>query len=371
MMKHAGLYLHIPYCAKKCCYCDFPSWAGRLGTARPYTARMLEEMREKAGSRVIDTLYIGGGTPSMLPPALMEELLTGARRCFEFSPDAECSSEANPGAISDRMLNVMAGGGINRLSLGAQACQERLLSMLGRIHTWADVEQAVQNARARGIGNINLDLMFSLPGQTLADWKETLEAALALKPQHLSCYALIPEEGTPMKDALDRGERKLPSDELDREMYELCRKMTAEAGMVQYEISNFALPGYECRHNTDCWKRREYIGIGCSACGFTDGVRYRNADTLDGYLAGEAPQEERIAPRDAMFESVMLGLRMTEGVSDALFREDHGISLREAFKEKLDGPVREGLAVWEDGHYRLTRRGMDVQNRVLVQLMDD
>lgn len=370
-MKHAGLYLHIPYCAKKCAYCDFPSWSGRMDTARPYIRRMLREMEEKAGSRVIDTLYIGGGTPSLLPPALMKELLGGVKACFEFAPGAECSCEANPGALSERMLEVLTEGGINRLSLGAQAFQEGVLARLGRIHKWRDVERAVSMAKAAGIENINLDLMFSLPGQTVQDWRETLEAALSLKPKHLSCYALIPEEGTPMKDALDRGEWQLTSDEEDRQMYELCRCLTERAGMVQYEISNFALPGYECRHNTDCWKRREYIGIGCSACGFINGVRYRNADTLDGYLAGELPEKEIISPREAMFESMMLGLRMTGGVRDDLFRKDHGMGIMEAFGEKTESVIRQGLAEWRDGCFRLTRKGMDVQNRVLVELMDD
>ena len=296
--------------------------------------------------------------------------ILGLKSVFPFTPDAECSCEVNPGMLSDRFAETVAENGINRVSMGAQALQDRLLRTLGRLHTVRDVEKSMTRLREHGIRNINLDLMFGLPGQSVPDWRETLEAAFSLEPEHLSCYGLIPEEGTEMKAAIDSGEVTLPSEEEEREMYDIACRLCEEHGFLHYEISNFALPGRECRHNTDCWERREYIGLGCAACGFKDGIRSRNPGTIAGYLAGEAPEEERISPADARFESMMLGLRMMKGVNEGAFQAQHGISMREAFGDRLNLPVKEGLAVFENGYYRLTRRGMDLQNRVLVALMD-
>ncbi len=370
MKKEIGLYVHIPFCARKCAYCDFASFAGREKDMGPYADRLIREMDKRASpDYLISTLYIGGGTPSLLPPGRMDQILSALRERFDFLPGAECSCECNPGTVTEAFLSVLRSYGINRLSFGAQARQQRLLSLLERIHTWPQVENSVNLARAFGFDNINLDIMLGLPGQTLADVRETLDAALSLRPRHLSCYGLIVEDNTKMKRMVDQGAWVLPDEELERDMYELCRETLLSHGFLQYEISNFAQSGYACRHNTDCWKRKEYLGLGSAACGFIGDIRYQNPPDLTDYLAGKPAEETVISPEDARFESVMLGLRMMEGVSEADFFRMHGVSLRDAFGDKLHKPLSQGLVEWRDGFLRLTRRGMDVQNSVLVELL--
>ena len=370
MKKELGLYVHIPFCRQKCAYCDFPSFAGRESDMEAYADRLIGEIKEKRDpDTVVATLYIGGGTPSLLPPRLMERILEELRSTFFFLPEAECSCECNPGTVTEDFLRVLKKGGVNRLSFGAQARQERLLCLLGRIHTWEQVEESVAMAHAQGFSNLNLDLMLGLPFQTMADVEETLQAALALSPTHLSCYGLIVEEGTKMHDQVESGKWELPSEETEREMYELCRNILSRHGFIQYEISNFALPGYPCRHNLDCWRRKEYLGLGSAACGFLNGVRYRNPPALNDYLAGKPPEKTVISSEDARFESVMLGLRTMEGVSEEAFFRMHGASLWDEYGEKLQKSMRLGLVIRENGYLRLTRRGMDVQNRILVDLL--
>lgn len=370
MKREIGLYVHIPFCIRKCAYCDFTSYPDRAKDMPAYVERVIREAEERAVPDArIATLYIGGGTPSLLSPKLMDRLLRALRERFSFSPEAECTCECNPGTVTAEFLNALRMNGVNRLSFGAQAGQERLLSLLGRIHTWRQVEESIGLARQAGFHNLNLDLMLGLPTQTLQDVRETLAAALALAPTHLSCYGLILEEGTRMKRQVDAGEWALPNEDTERDMYELCRETLAGNGFFQYEISNFARAGYACRHNVDCWKRKEYLGLGCAACGFLNGIRYQNPPDLAAYLQGRAAEETKISPEEARFESVMLGLRMTEGVSEKDFLLMHGVTLREAFGEKLIKPLSQGLLTWDGGFLRLTRRGMDVQNRVLVELL--
>ena len=370
MKKELGLYVHIPFCRQKCAYCDFPSFAGRESSMEAYVNRLIAEMKDRQDpDAVIATLYIGGGTPSLLPPGLMKRILEELRRHFDFLPDAECSCECNPGTVTEDFLQALKNGGVNRLSFGAQARQDRLLRMLGRIHSWEQVKESAAMAHNQGFTNLNLDLMLGLPGQTLSDMEETLLSALNLSPTHLSCYGLIVEEGTKMHAMVESGRWRLPAEETERDMYELCRTVLAENGYFQYEISNFALPGFLCRHNLDCWRRKEYIGLGSAACGFLNGVRYRNPPALDDYLACKPSEETAISPEDARFESVMLGLRMTEGVSERAFFQMHGVSLWDAYGEKLKKSLDAGLVIRDNEYLRLTRRGMDVQNRVLVDLL--
>lgn len=370
MKKELGLYVHIPFCQQKCAYCDFPSFAGRESSMEAYVDRLTAEMRERRNQgAVIATLYIGGGTPSLLPPHLMERVLEELRGHFDFLPEAECSCECNPGTVTEDFLRVLKKGGVNRLSFGAQARQDRLLRMLGRIHSWKQVRESAGMAHEQGFTNLNFDLMLGLPGQTLSDVEESLTSALALSPTHLSCYGLIVEEGTKMHAMVESGEWELPAEETERDMYELCRIVLAQNGFSQYEISNFSQPGFACKHNLDCWRRKEYIGLGSSACGFLNGVRYRNPPALDDYLACKSPEETVISPEDARFESMMLGLRMTEGVSEEAFFQMHGVSLWDVYGEKLKKSLNLGLVVRGNGCLRLTRRGMDVQNRVLVDLL--
>lgn len=396
-----GLYLHVPFCVSKCAYCDFASYATREADIPRYVEAVVREITQRGaetGHPRADTVFLGGGTPSLLDESQVARILQALSEAFPIEAGAEITCECNPGTLTTPFAQALGKAGVNRLSLGAQASQTRLLRLLGRIHTWEEVIASVETARQAGFDNINLDLMFGLPGggkgdrhllperpsgclvqevpvtfsagpQTVADLRETLLAAMALSPTHLSCYGLMVEEGAPIHRDIAAGKLVLPEEEVEREMYELARQTLAEHGFHQYEISNFAREGYECRHNLGCWTRVPYLGFGCAAHSFFDECRTMNPSKLDAYLAGEPPKTERVSKEEARFESLMLGLRMTRGVKDEDFTRMHGMSIREAFGEKLDKPLSAGLLQWHEGALRLTRLGMDLQNSVLVDLM--
>ena len=377
------LYLHIPFCARKCRYCDFASYAGRESDMASYVDALLTEAAEYDVSAPVDTVFIGGGTPSLLPPHLLDRLLTGVHARFNILPGCEFTTEANPGTLTAEWFSIAVRHGVNRLSLGMQAYQPHLLSMLGRIHDFNQVAHSVRLARAAGVADVSIDLMFGLPGQTCADWRETLSAALSLSPQHLSCYGLIPEDGTPLKAQLDSGELTLPDEDTERVMYEETLSTLASHGFRQYEISNFAQPGHECRHNVGYWTHVPYLGLGCAASSMLPSadpaakyIRIANPPRLDDYLAMIASRDftrretEPISPSDAQFETLMLGLRMTRGVSESDYATLHGESIDRRYGRALRKLVADGLLEHREGCWRLTRRGMDVQNAVLVDLMD-
>lgn len=381
------LYIHLPFCARKCRYCDFASYAGRMDAVPAYVDAVLAEGRAAAEALhhpCMDTVFLGGGTPSLLPPEQLTRLLDGLKALFPWAQDAEITAEANPGTLTASWLRAACLGGVNRLSLGMQAYQPHLLGLLGRIHDFPQVAESVRLAREACLDNISLDLMFGLPGQTVADWSETLEAALSLSPRHLSCYGLIPEGGTPLKDDLDAGLLSLPEEEAERAMYDHALVTLAQHGFRQYEISNFALPGYVCRHNLGYWRQVPYLGLGAAASSMLPGckagcayVRRTNPAGLDAYMAmlhrgtWETRTQETISPAEAQFETMMLGLRTTEGVSEEGFLRMHGVSLVTRYGARLSRLASSGLLAHDDGWWRLTRRGMDVQNAVLVELMDD
>ena len=367
-----GLYVHVPFCVSKCAYCDFASYAGREADIPRYVDAVVREITRRGaetGHPKADTIFLGGGTPSLLDEFQVTRILDALFEAFPIEEGAEITCECNPGTLTTPFAQALRKAGVNRLSMGAQARQARLLRLLGRIHDWEEVIASVEIARQAGFDNINLDLMFGLPSQTVSDVRETLEAAIALSPTHLSCYGLIVEEGTPICRDIAAGKLALPDEEVEREMYELARQTLAEHGFHQYEISNFAREGYACRHNVGCWTRVPYLGFGCAAHSFFEECRTMNPSKLDAYLAGEEPKTEQISKEEARFESMMLGLRMTRGVKDEDFTRMHGMSIREAFGEKLDKPIAAGLLEWHEGALRLTRLGMDLQNSVLVDLM--
>jgi oxygen-independent coproporphyrinogen III oxidase len=296
-------------------------------------------------------------------------ILDTLSNAFPIECDAEITCECNPGTLTTSFAQALHNVGVNRLSLGAQAKQSHLLQLIGRIHRWREVIASVDIAKKAGFGNINLDLMFGLPSQTVSAVQETLEAAIALLPTHVSYYGLIVEDGTPICCDLSEGKLELPDEEIERDMYELVRQMLAVHGFQQYEISNFAREGFACRHNIGCWTRVPYLGFGCAAHSFYEECRIMNPSNLDAYLAGEKPETEQISKEKAIFESMMLGLRMTRGVKDADFIRMHGQNIREAFGTKLNKPINDGLLEWHEDALRLTRQGMDLQNTVLVELM--
>lgn len=367
-----GLYVHVPFCASKCAYCDFASYAGREADIPRYVDAVIREIVRRGaetGHPRADTVFLGGGTPSLLDERQITRILDALHGAFPIEEGAEITCECNPGTLTARLAHALRKAGVNRLSIGAQARQARLLRLLGRIHDWQGVVASVETARQAGFDNINLDLMFGLPSQSVVDFRETLQAAIALSPTHLSCYGLIVEEGTPLCRDIAEGKLALPDEEAEREMYELARHTLAADGFDQYEISNFARPGHACRHNLGCWTRVPYLGFGCAAHSFFEQCRTMNPSRIDAYLAGDEPKTERISREEARFESMMLGLRLTRGVKNEDFADMHGMSIREAFGEKLDALINGGLLQWHEGALRLTRLGMDLQNSVLVELM--
>ena len=376
------LYIHIPFCVRKCTYCDFASFAGKEHRMRSYVDLLLLECDQQLASLHnpdITSIYIGGGTPSILPAELFQCLLQGIHARFHILPDCEWTCEANPGTLTPQWLDVARQNGVNRLSMGVQAKQSSLLSILGRIHEFSDVQQSVSMAKDHGIENISLDLMFGLPAQNLDMWVETLHAALELKPRHISCYGLIPEDGTPLKRDLDTGKLTLPDENDEREMYDTAIRILHQSGFQQYEISNFALPGYACQHNIGYWRQVYYLGIGVAAssmlpCTGYPYLRKTNPSTLEEYqsvLSGNLlPEIQFISKEEAMFETLMLGLRMNDGVNEQAFHTMHGVSLEAYRGPALRQQIQKGLIEMSHGSYRLTRRGMDIQNSILVDLMD-
>lgn len=376
------LYIHIPYCKQKCRYCDFASYVNQEGTMEAYVDALLAEADAALPSdTLIDTIFIGGGTPSILPAHLLDKLLKGIRTQADVSSTAEITCEANPGTLTDDWLAIAAANDVNRISMGMQAPQPELLSRLGRIHKPQDVIASVALVRKHGIQNLNLDLMFGLPGQTPQMWQGSLNAALSLSPEHLSCYGLIPEDGTPLKHDLDAGRLFLPDEEDERRMYDDTLCILAQHGYKQYEISNFALPGYECRHNIGYWTQVPYVGLGASAASMLmDGAgerRTTNPPEIHSYLHMVQHQDwnmrtlDLVKPEDARFETLMLGLRMNDGVSESDFLSRHGITLEDYRGSRLQDLASRGLLLKDKGRWQLTRKGMDVQNAILVELMDD
>nr|MBR4281946.1 radical SAM family heme chaperone HemW [Clostridia bacterium] len=377
------LYIHIPYCRQKCRYCDFASYAGQESTMSAYVDALLREadaMSANARDTSIQTVFIGGGTPSTLPAELLHKLLTGLHERFQIPSGIEFTSEANPGTLTTDWLDAAISGGVNRISMGMQAAQPALLRTLGRIHTYDDVTASVDLACRMGVTNLSIDLMFGLPGQTPEMWRDSLDAALTLNVDHLSCYGLIPEDGTPLKRDLDAGRLTLPDEADERQMYDNTLLTLTGHGYQQYEISNFAKPGRECQHNIGYWTRVPYIGLGASAASFlqtkSGGLRLTNPSSIRDYIDMAAVhawrRRERVSllPEDARFESLMLGLRMTRGVSEQDFAAMHGITLDEYCGDILRHQASRGLLRHQDGHWALTRRGMDVQNAILVEIME-
>lgn len=343
------------------------------------------EIRQEEANDPFTTVYFGGGTPSLLPAETMLQLIQGLKQRLNLKEVTEWTVEANPGTLTPAWASLCRDNGVNRISLGMQAAQPGILQLLGRIHDAQAVAESVHIVRKAGFQNLNLDLMFGIPTQTQRDWRETLEAALSLEPDHISAYGLIPERGTPLWNDLEAEIIKLPEPEEEREMYENLLCTLSACGFIQYEISNFAKPGYECRHNTGYWDQTAYMGLGLSAASLVyreagpEGMKYlrkTNASELEGYLDGirsgspGLSESEWISPEGARFETMMLGLRMNRGVAEDTFSLLHGVSLEKCYGDRLRLLQRRGLTVKEANAWKMTRLGMDLQNMALVELMD-
>ncbi|MCL2048637.1 MAG: radical SAM family heme chaperone HemW [Defluviitaleaceae bacterium] len=384
----SGIYIHIPFCVRKCAYCDFLSFENGEDCFVAYTEAVINELRYvnfstaegllrlrgdiptkplmfcesktstksgKKGEALISTIYIGGGTPTVLPPALLCQILSAAQE-KPLAEDVEITVETNPCTVDLSYLKQLKAAGANRLSIGVQTTHAHLLRKIGRIHTPEDAEKCFRYARQAGFANINIDLMLGLPDQTAAEWRETLEAAIALSPEHISAYSLTLER--------DLG-WALPDDETERGMYHTARELLAKAGYRHYEISNFAKNGKESRHNCDCWTMKPYIGVGAGAHSFDGAARWHNTADLGEYLRGAARAPERLSyteltERDLLSEKIILGLRLLDGVCEGELV---------AFGAETEKLVGDGLLERREGRVCLTDRGMDLANLVFLEYL--
>lgn len=379
--KELELYVHIPFCVKKCSYCDFLSAPATEQTKEAYMAALFAEIGGRAKDykeRIVTSIFIGGGTPSLLSGDSIRQLMEHIREGFSLAPDAEITMEVNPGTVTVEKLTAFYGAGINRLSIGMQSAQEQELKILGRIHDFDGFCQVYREAVEAGFTNINVDVMSGLPGQTLASYKDTLEKVLRLEPmpQHISAYSLIVEEGTPFAAMADRGELPLPEEDTERAMYEETIEVLAGYGFHRYEISNYALDGYECRHNVGYWVRRDYLGFGIGAASLIDNVRFQNGRDLNAYLAHPLAcreEQQSLTTQEQMEETMFLGLRLIRGVSYPEFARCYGQTLEEVYGEVIARNEADGLlTVREDETGRrlmLTGRGLDVSNYVMAQFL--
>lgn len=383
MKEPAGIYVHIPFCQRKCEYCDFHSIVVNdhsqfLEVVDSYLCALKQEAHWYAHwteSYQFTTLYVGGGTPSLVPAEQLAELIAFLKALYQLPPEAEVTCEANPKTLSAAGLAVMREAGVNRISLGAQAFQDPLLRALGRVHCSADIYASVEALHRAGMANYNLDLMFGLPGQTLADWQETLERACRLNPPHLSCYSLIIEEDTPFYRAFHQGLLDLPGEDLEADMFQLTQDYLTGMGYHHYEVSNFAKPGFECAHNLHYWLNRPYVGLGSGASGKVGAKRYTNAADVQGYIASWSRNEPLLAHEEmmdkdlAMDETLICGLRLLDGVSEADFQTRFGRSLSDVYTEQIRRLEESGLVQYQAGRLKVTRRGLFLGNVVYREFL--
>lgn len=370
-----GLYFHIPFCLRKCGYCDFCSYPSRLADREAYVQALLREIRAYAPrvvEREIDTVYFGGGTPSLLSVGQIATVLNELHSniAYRLWGGAEITLEVNPATVTPQTLTAYRQMGINRLSIGVQSFHDGELAALGRLHTAADARACVEAARQAGFDNISIDLMYGIPHQTLDSFTESLKAAIALAPEHVSAYSLKVEEGTPFAQLGDG--LPLPDEDTEFAMYETCVSLLGEAGYEHYEVSNYARPHHRSRHNLHYWRGEEYVGFGVAAHSYFEGYRYGCDRDLDAYLARAfdgCPHGDFIDEQAAEEEAILLGLRLSDGISDNLFARRFGVSFTEKYGAKLAPFVRGGFVLTDNGRTRLTDRGMYVMNAILAEIL--
>lgn len=379
------LYIHIPFCVKKCDYCDFLSFAADEQTQKSYVAALQKELAfygAKYKDRRITTIFIGGGTPSWLKEDYMQAVMETVYHYFSVEQDAEITIECNPGTITEHKFEVYRRIGINRLSIGLQSVHNEELKILGRIHTFEQFLKTYDMARKHGFSNINIDLMSSLPGQTPEIFCDSLYQVLKLKPEHISAYSLIIEKGTPfyelyrfdaVRQEAGMQTESLPTEEEEYQTTKMTQHILKEAGYHWYEVSNFAKPGYECRHNIGYWKRVDYLGVGLGASSLIDNVRYSNTRDLYTYLSVPADSlhetAEQITRNEQMEEFMFLGLRMRDGFYRDEFTQAFGIPIEAVYGDALNHLQQEELLLKREGRIYLTDKGMDLNNYVVAQFM--
>ncbi|WP_038671582.1 radical SAM family heme chaperone HemW [Pelosinus sp. UFO1] len=368
-----GLYIHIPFCQQKCLYCDFPSEANLTHLYLPYVAALCQEISGKGGvlsGDVIDTIYIGGGTPTVLATDSLREILECVHNSFVIDKNAEISIEANPGTVDQNKLRALKASGVNRISFGVQTFSDKLLQSIGRIHCGQEAMQAIQVAQSTGFENINIDLMYGLPGQSLLDLEASVRQAIKLNVTHISAYGLKVEEGTPFQAMQKQGKLMLPDEEIDEEMYQYTTEFLPRNGFMRYEISNFAKVGFECRHNLKYWQYQPYVGVGAAAHSFLHKERISNISDVSQYITclsmGKSPIKDRETPaiEVAMAEYVFLALRTVQGLSMNEFNKYFPYNFMEQYQDVLEKLTRQKLIVVEENQIYLTTIGMKYGNVV-------
>lgn len=377
-MKHLSLYIHIPFCIKKCLYCDFPSYGGCESIFDDYVNTLINEIRETKESFSdynIKSVFLGGGTPSILPPKLTGKIMDTVFNCFNIDNNCEITTEANPKTVDEFKLREYKAMDINRISFGVQAWQNNILKSLGRAHTINDFVKNIGQARDIGFKNINADIMFALPNQTLYDWEETLEKIIKLNPTHISAYSLIIEDGTPFGKMYDEGNLKPCNEVLDRKMYYMAKEMLSDKGYNQYEISNFAKEGFECYHNKVYWRCDEYIGYGLGSHSYFNGERFNNTYDIEKYIGSKGKYSvikeniEKLKKEDMYAEFMFMGLRMTKGIEKQRFFERFKKSVFDVYGNEIKYLKELNLINETDTNIMLTEKGVDVSNTVFEKFI--
>lgn len=364
-----GLYIHIPFCVKKCDYCDFVSFPECDNHYENYVDALINEMEKYSGTE-IDTVFIGGGTPSVLPVHLISKICDAVNENFDLADDVEWTMEVNPGTVTPDKINAMLMGGINRVSVGVQSFNDDELRAVGRIHNSREAISTVIALSSAGFLNISIDLMESLPYQTAESFKRSLDIAVSLPISHISVYSLIIEDGTPIKEKYDSGEYELPDEDCDRDLYKFTGEFLEQHGFSRYEISNYAKPYCESRHNLKYWDCDEYIGIGVAAHSYLDGVRSYNTSVLSDYLNGTTRMGEDILnAADKMGEFMMLGLRKTQGVNKKEFNRRFRCFPEDVWGDIINKFISSGFMEEKDGYFSLTPNGTDVSNSVMCEFL--
>lgn len=377
--KDLSLYIHIPFCVSKCRYCDFLSAPAGETEKEAYVQALCRQIRAFAADYRdyrIRTVFLGGGTPTILTVQQLERIMTAVRESFpQFCEEAEISIECNPGTADYQNFKAMLAMGINRLSIGLQSADDAELKYLGRIHTWESFQKSYAQAREAGFRNMNIDLMSALPGQTIASYEKTLRKVIRLQPEHISAYSLIIEEGTPFYRIYQQeqagGYPELPDEDEERSMYMMTEKLLSEAGYHRYEISNYAKEGMECRHNCVYWQRGNYLGLGLGASSMVENRRWKNTDEIRLFLQDDFEKKEPddLSLKEQMEEYMFLGLRLMRGIAPEEFEACFACRFAEVYGETADRLEREGLLEENGGRIRLTGRGIDVSNRVLAEFL--
>ena len=389
-----GLYVHIPFCVKKCKYCDFNSYKMDIDSKKRYIEDLKIEMELYSNKLYKDnkyknkeccslnkndkitSIFVGGGTPSILTSDEIREVFISIKEMFDIDENAEITIECNPGTLTLEKLKTMKEIGINRLSIGLQAIQEKHLNFIGRIHTYEEFEKNYKDALSVGFKNINVDLMYSLPNQTLCDWKETLEKVVHLNPTHISAYSLILEEGTELYNMYESNKFELIDENVDIEMYEYTINYLKSKGYNQYEISNYSKEGYNCEHNILYWECEHYIGIGAGASGYINENRYNNVESLEDYhlslVKREKPIQENeiLSKKDMIEEKIFMGLRMNKGIKFEDFKKKFGIDFREKYNKQIEMLLARKLINQSFEGIQLTQKGREISNSVFIEFME-